>query len=298
MRLPCPLPSSPCPRDAVPGLPFPFALQLLPLFATPGSICAKASICAVPRHRPAWAAAHTLRGGWHCPQRGRRPGGPCPWRGLCAGTPATDAAPSAPLLSLAQGTSRGDRSHRGQTTQAGGGCPPGGAGGSGVGAGVRTCERGWLLAHARVGWCSVPGAAHGLAARSPGGGAVRAAVGFLGVGSAGWDPHRVPCAHLHSPGRQESRAAPSCCRCRWGRWDRSPTVPHTEPGSMRTPGASPGRASTATCRVSRWGGGSLPFPVGGVSSFSGGVPFRSWGACGGPLPSGDACGQAVAVCAP
>ncbi|KAK4807284.1 hypothetical protein QYF61_006345 [Mycteria americana] len=67
--------ASPCPPGATAGLPFPFALQLLPLFATPGSICAKAPSRTIPLPRPARAAAHACRRGWRCPQRGRRPGG-------------------------------------------------------------------------------------------------------------------------------------------------------------------------------------------------------------------------------
>lgn len=78
--IPCPLPLEPQPgvrRMPWPGCLFPSLSSCFPppLFATPSSICAKASIRAAPRHRPAWAAAHACCRGWRCPQRGRRPGG-------------------------------------------------------------------------------------------------------------------------------------------------------------------------------------------------------------------------------
>lgn len=65
----------------------------------------------------------------------------------------------------------------------------------------------------------------------------------------------VPCAQLHLPGRWASRAARSPYSCPW-----SPTRPRTVPAWRRTRPASPGRASTATCRVS--GGSNWHTPGG------------------------------------
>lgn len=260
----CLLPPKLLPAGA--ELPFPFALQLLPAPPPPAVCHPRLHLCqspdrAVPRHRPARAASHARRGGWRCPQRGRRPGGPCPSRGPCAAAPAPDAPPSPPHPCPpfpAQGTSRGERSHRGQAAQAGGGCARGVGGCWGAQAGARppTHPRpGGTVPRAR-GWqrggC---GAAAPPAVGIPG----RAA---LGTAAGRAPPCGVPGAQPRAAGRRESRAAPSCWRCRWG-W--SPPGPRTAPGWTRTRAASPGRASTATCRVSGGGlggggGGALPLP--------------------------------------
>lgn len=127
------------------------------------------------------------------------------------------------------------------------------------GAGEHTCECGrdataclGLPMPARAGNEGLRGGDHGAGT----------AVGIMGrvVQSppAGWDPWRVPCTYPRAPSRRGSRVALSCCRCQWG---RSLLGPRSESAWRRTRAASPGRASTATCKV-------------------GGGPFPSWGACG------------------
>lgn len=196
-------PQSPLPT--VPGLLFPFALQLLPSFSAPDSI-----------------RARTPASGVALPGGSTRSVGASPWP-----NPTRDTAPFHP-----QGPSRGRRRRRGQAAQAGGGCRCRGE---------------------RVQVCA-PGSV-GVTARRARGCPCQLGVTAVGCSGGGWS--RGP-AHLCAPGRRGSRAALSSWRCRWG-W--SPPGPRTEPAWRRTRAACPGRASTATCRVS---GGSFPFAEGVV----------------------------------
>lgn len=131
-----------------------------------------------------------------------------------------------------QGPSRGQRRRRGQAAQAGGGC---------------RCR-----GEQRVQVCT-PVSVGVTVQRARG---CPCQLGVRAVGVVGWVVQGIS-AHLCAPGRQESRAALSSWRCRWG-WSRP--GPGTERAWRRTRAASPGRASMAICRVSR--GGSLPFSGG------------------------------------